>query len=190
MFSYSDRSDYEFEPRHSLALWLFHHSEPKLRADLDAPCSACSETSTTKDEVMPSEPDRMPVPKRRLGGTVPCSSVRASADPEGRGSVINALCSACGGTGIRSYHDLPGSYGVEPCGECARGEQPASVALREAAQLKRNTRLTDTAGLIGEWVAVPKEDFDKLRVALERALGASRLRVRDALAPPDQERMR
>ena len=72
MFSYSDRSDYELEPRRSVALWLFHHSEPKLRADLDAPV-------LDKDE---------------------------------------PICPACGDTGIRSYHDLPGSYGVEPCGNC------------------------------------------------------------------------
>ena len=111
MFSYSDASDYTLEPRRSVALWLFHHSEPKLRADLDAPCSACSEPSTTKDEVMPSETDSRIQLSHRESGT--------SAKPEGRGSVINALCSACGDTGIRSYHDLPGSYGVEPCGECA-----------------------------------------------------------------------
>lgn len=37
---------------------------------------------------------------------------------------------------------------------------------REAAALKRATILRDTGGLIGEWVAVPKEDFDALRVAL------------------------
>jgi hypothetical protein len=28
-------------------------------------------------------------------------------------------CAECNDTGILSYHDLPGSYGVEPCRWCA-----------------------------------------------------------------------
>ena len=36
-FRASDASDYEHEPRRSLAVWLFAHSQPKLRADLEAP---------------------------------------------------------------------------------------------------------------------------------------------------------
>lgn len=36
-FLSSDASDYEHEPRRTLARWLFEHSVPKLRADLEAP---------------------------------------------------------------------------------------------------------------------------------------------------------
>ena len=47
-----------------------------------------------------------------------------------------------------------------------RNLAPQLAALWKAAELPRNTRLCDTAELTGEWVAVPKEDFDKLRAAL------------------------
>ena len=45
-------------------------------------------------------------------------------------------------------------------------ERERSERLREAAQLKRNTIIHDSPDFDGEWVAVPREDFDALRVAL------------------------
>lgn len=38
--------------------------------------------------------------------------------------------------------------------------------LREAADLKRNTIIHNEKGFIGTWVAVPREDFEKLVAAL------------------------
>ena len=41
--------------------------------------------------------------------------------------------------------------------------------LLEAASLKCNAILCDEQGFEGEWVAVPKADFDALRAAIKRA---------------------
>ncbi len=41
-------------------------------------------------------------------------------------------------------------------------------AVVDAARLPRNTRITDDDGLAGDWVAVPKADFDALCAALAR----------------------
>lgn len=56
---------------------------------------------------------------------------------------------------------------------------PKLVELLEAARLGRNTLLTDSENisdpsskkyknLVGDWVAVPREDFQRLRAALQR----------------------
>lgn len=69
-----------------LRVWLFAWSEPKLRADLDAP---------------------PPMPEWLVG-----------------------VCGECDGTGVRSEHALPGTYGVEPCRACG---------VRSASGLKEKT---------------------------------------------------
>ena len=40
-----------------------------------------------------------------------------------------------------------------------------------AAGLKRNTAIHDNPDFVGEWTAIPTEDFDALREALQRAKG-------------------
>lgn len=39
--------------------------------------------------------------------------------------------------------------------------------LEEAAALRRNALICEREGLVGDWVAVPREDFDRLREVLE-----------------------
>ena len=46
-------------------------------------------------------------------------------------------------------------------------------ALLAALEFPRNTRIVDAAGLSGEWVAVPAEDFAKARSALKAAGGGA-----------------
>ncbi len=50
--------------------------------------------------------------------------------------------------------------------EATRLEQE-NARLREALRFPRNTVLCDEAKLAGEWVAVPREDFDAARAALK-----------------------
>jgi hypothetical protein len=47
----------------------------------------------------------------------------------------------------------------------------AAPELLEAAQLKRNTLIQEASGFEGEWVAVPREDFEKLRTIVAKAQG-------------------
>ena len=64
MFPSSDASDYEHEPRRSLATWLHAWSEPKLRADLDAPpplpdhlvgvCGTCGGSGVRSEHALPA----------------------------------------------------------------------------------------------------------------------------------------
>jgi hypothetical protein len=45
------------------------------------------------------------------------------------------------------------------------------AALVEAAELKRNVIIHDEYGFDGKWVAIPNEDFDKLKAALAEMKG-------------------
>lgn len=47
----------------------------------------------------------------------------------------------------------------------------AASGVLEAAQLKRNALIQDEHGFEGAWVAIPREDFDKLRDAVGKATG-------------------
>jgi len=46
-------------------------------------------------------------------------------------------------------------------------------ALAKAAQLRRNTTIRNDKHFAGQWVAIPKEDFDALRTAREALEGAA-----------------
>ena len=43
------------------------------------------------------------------------------------------------------------------------------TALRTAAMLRRNAVIRDDEGFEGNWLAIPEEDFDALRAAIERS---------------------
>ena len=54
-------------------------------------------------------------PKLRADTDAPHPAEGRSSSDTGPGTP----CADCHGMGILSYHDLPGSYGVEPCPRCS-----------------------------------------------------------------------
>ena len=76
-------------------------------------------------------------------------------------------------------HRIPGGFSPndlarEVVASWAAVRTEATRALREvveAAALRRNAPIHDNAAFEGLWVAVPKEDFDRLRAAYDRLAG-------------------
>jgi len=84
-------------------------------------------------------------------------------------ALVEAIEDAGGATGGR-YHDAH----AEARAILAQPATPVGAldALLEAARLRRNVLIyddEDTGRFRGEWVAVPREDFDALRDALAAA---------------------